>query len=201
MQHPSSLIVIGDHMQPERSREPAPEESPETPALRVEDFSKTFGGTVALSKVSFDVAPGEVHALVGENGSGKSTLIKVLAGYHEPDDGGTIHIAGKELTTGSSQSSYALGCRFVHQDLGLIEDLSIIDNMLLNSGYPTRFGSIRTRECRAEVARDLENAGLSVRPDTMVRELSPAIKTGVAVARALRPDSSSTARFLVLDEP
>jgi ribose transport system ATP-binding protein len=170
-------------------------------ATSIRRLSKSFNGRAVLSEFDLDVAPGEVHALVGENGSGKSTLIKVLAGYHQPDDGGTIHIAGRELTTGSSHSSYVLGCRFVHQDLGLIEDLSVLDNMLLNSGYPTRFGSIRTKECRAEVARDLESADLSLRPDTLVRDLSPAIKTGVAVARALRPDPSSTARFLVLDEP
>ena len=171
------------------------------PALSVERLSKSFNGRTVLTRLELEIAPGEIHALVGENGSGKSTLIKVLAGYHEPDDGATISIAGAPLSFGSPKSSYALGCRFVHQDLGLIQDMSILDNMLLNTGFPTRAGSIRTREARRTVTEDLRRVGLDISPDVWIKDLSAATRTGVAVARALRADPSSTARFIVLDEP
>ena len=68
-----------------------------TAVLRIEHLSKTFPGQVALSDVSIDVAPGEVHALVGQNGSGKSTLIKVLAGFHQPDPGARAWVNGSEI--------------------------------------------------------------------------------------------------------
>lgn len=123
---------------PMASQPPAP-----APALQVHSLTKTFVGGRALDGVELDVAAGEVHALLGENGSGKSTLIKVLSGYHRPDQGAMIHIGGQELTLGSSHSSYELGARFVHQDLGLIEAASITDNLAFGPGFPTRWGTIR----------------------------------------------------------
>ncbi|MBS1676358.1 MAG: sugar ABC transporter ATP-binding protein [Actinobacteria bacterium] len=169
-------------------------------ALTVSDVSKSFAGRPVLSDVSLSVSSGEVHALVGENGCGKSTLIKVLSGYHEPD-GGEVRVAGLPLSLGSAKSSYQLGCRFVHQDLGLIDESSVIDNILMNTGFPTRLGTIRTGAARRTVAEDLQRAGLSIKPDVEVGSLSPAEKTGVAVAKALRPDPDSEAKLLVLDEP
>src|SRR4051812_43152562 len=90
------------------------------PALSASAVAKTFGGNVALKPFDLDIGPGEIHALVGENGSGKSTFIKILAGYHEPDGGAEILVGGTAMKLGSPDSSYEHGCRFVHQDLGLI---------------------------------------------------------------------------------
>jgi ribose transport system ATP-binding protein len=172
------------------------------PALTCTALSKSYAGTRVLDSFECSVAAGAVLALIGENGSGKSTLIKTLAGVVSPDPGsGPVCIGGEELSFGSPESSLALGCRFVHQDLGLINQLSVLDNMLLVSGFPTRIGSIRARASRAVVKADLARVGLEIDPSTLVGELSPAIKTGVAVARAMRPVADVPVRLLVLDEP
>ena len=107
--------------------------------LRIEHLSKTFTGQRALNDVSLSVAPGEVHALVGQNGSGKSTLIKILAGYHQPDGGGAAWIDDVPLTLGDGTAAAAAGIRFVHQDLGLVASVSAVENLALTAGYRTGF--------------------------------------------------------------
>src|SRR3954465_12884685 len=98
------------------------------PALRITGLSKTFPGTRALIDASLDIAPGEVHALIGQNGSGKSTLIKTLAGYHLPDSGRPGELRGESFAIGHDVP-HAL--RFVHQDLGLVNELNAMDNLAL----------------------------------------------------------------------
>ena len=171
------------------------------PALEIRSLSKTFVGGRALDEVDLTIPAGEVHALLGENGSGKSTLIKVLSGYHKPDAGAHLMIAGVELTTGAALASYQAGARFVHQDLGLIEDCSITDNLAFGPGFPTRFGTIRHRMAHRRTTEALHAVGLDVDPKLLVSRLSPAQKTGVAVARALLVDPAAPAHLLVLDEP
>src|SRR6478609_10698720 len=83
------------------------------PVLRLEKLSKTFGGTRALRDVALEIAPGEIHALVGQNGCGKSTLIKTLAGYHAPDPGASAQLSGTPFALGTDVPE---GLRFVHQD-------------------------------------------------------------------------------------
>jgi ribose transport system ATP-binding protein len=172
-----------------------------TPVLEVNTVSKTFTRTKALAGVSMTIAPGEVHALLGQNGSGKSTLIKILSGYHQPDPGGGIRIQGNELPFQSPVSSYRLGCRFVQQDLGLVPTLSVLDNMSLGSGFPTAFGTIRERASYKQAKGDLAKLSLDIDPKVMVSTLSASERTGVAIARALREDPDYPACLLVLDEP
>ena len=112
------------------------------PAVEIANLSKSFPGTQALAGFDLEITPGEVHVLVGANGSGKSTLIKVLSGFHTPDSGGEVLINGQSLSFGSGEQSYRLGCRFVHQDLGLVATLSVLDNLHLGN-FPTRAGTIR----------------------------------------------------------
>jgi ribose transport system ATP-binding protein len=179
---------------------PPPSSAAMALALDVQEVTKTFAGDRALDGVSLQIAPGEIHALLGENGSGKSTLIKVLSGYHRPD-AGELWIGGRQLDFGSPHSGHLLGARFVHQDLGLVEDCSIADNLAYGVGFPTAVGTIRERRLRERARNALEGMGLDLDPRVHVSRLSPAQKTGVAVARALLPDEQAPARLLVLDEP
>ncbi|MEH6741277.1 MAG: ATP-binding cassette domain-containing protein, partial [Sulfitobacter sp.] len=106
--------------------------------LSVDGLSKRFGGTQAVANVSFDVGAGEIVALLGENGAGKSTLIKMLAGVHTVDQG-TFHFDGKPFDPRSSDH----GIAFIHQDLGLIEWMTVAENIsIMQNGYPRRFGLI-----------------------------------------------------------
>jgi ribose transport system ATP-binding protein len=169
--------------------------------LSARAVGKTFGANVALDRLDLDIAPGEIHALVGENGSGKSTFIKILAGYHLPDPGAQIEVGGAVVKAGSPDSSYERGCRFVHQDLGLIDDASVLDNLCYTGGFPTRHGTIGRKDARSLASAMLERVGLNLDPRTLVRELDAATKTAVAMARALRSDTRHAAHLLVLDEP
>jgi ribose transport system ATP-binding protein len=170
--------------------------------LRIEHLSKTFPGQVALDDVSIAVRQGEVHALVGQNGSGKSTLIKVLAGYHQPDPGGTAWANGEPLTLGDAHGATAAGIRFVHQDLGLVASISAVENLALTNGYRT--GAARRIHWRGEVTRAraamaaLGLGGIDVKAP--IATLPPSQKTAVAIARAL-VGWEDGASMLVLDEP
>jgi ribose transport system ATP-binding protein len=182
--------------QPERDGATAPR-----PALHVRGLTKSFSGMVALVAFELDIEPGAVHALVGENGSGKSTVIKILAGYHRPDAGGEVEIDGSPLPFGSAQAAHDMGCRFVHQDLGLVLQLPVLDNLYLNRGFASTWGTIKGAETRRRASALLQRVGLEVDPRTPVGALSPAQRTGVALARALEGESDHMVRLLVLDEP
>ena len=110
----------------------------QAPRLDLRAVSKTFGGTRVLHDVSLDIAPGEVHALVGQNGSGKSTLIKILAGFHRADPGASAFVDGQPRELGDPDDIHNAGVEFVHQDLGLVPALSVVDNLALGHGYATR---------------------------------------------------------------
>ncbi|MFT4234261.1 MAG: sugar ABC transporter ATP-binding protein [Microbacterium sp.] len=171
--------------------------------LHLHDVEKQFGGTRALRRASLAVRPGTVHALLGGNGSGKSTSIKILAGVYSAD-GGELEIGGErhDLRSWSAQDAHDAGLRFVHQDLGLFEQLSIAENFGLDTGYPrTRFGNIRWRALADEVADTLAEYGLMVDPHRSVAELRPSDRTMVAIARALRGSTDGERRILILDEP
>ena len=171
------------------------------PALSVVNLSKTFPGTRALIDFGIEIAAGEIRALAGGNGSGKSTFIKILSGYHRPDPGGEIRIGGEAMHAGHPKDSHKLGARFVHQDLGLVDESSVLDNLCLDSGFSTRFGTIRAGANRRRARAALAHVGLSLDPDVAVARLSAAEKTGLAVARALTDAEHDGVRLLVLDEP
>lgn len=171
------------------------------PTLRIKSLSKSFSGIAVLNSFSLTLGAGEIHVLVGQNGSGKSTLIKVLSGYHRPDEGGQVFVAGEELQFESPESAYRLGCRFVHQDLGLVQSRSVLDNLSLTSGFPTKWGTIRSRTAASAVSKALARAGLDIDPRRNVSDFSAAQRTGIALARAVREDPVFPPRLLVLDEP
>lgn len=170
--------------------------------LRIEHLSKTFPGQRALIDVDLTLAPGEVHALVGQNGSGKSTLIKVLAGYHQPDPGSSAWVDGTPLTLGDGQAAAAAGIRFVHQDLGLVGSISTMENLALTTGYRTGAARhIRWKEQRDAAREALKAVGATeIDVQAPVDTLAPAQRTAVAIARAL-VGWEDGATLLVLDEP
>ncbi len=171
--------------------------------LRIEHLSKTFPGQVALDDVSIDVAAGEVHALVGQNGSGKSTLIKVLAGYHQPDQNGArAWVSEQEITLGDGQAAIDAGVRFVHQDLGLIGMLNAVDNIALTAGYQTGAGKrIQWRKEEDRTRTALAELGLAdVDIAAPIDSLPPSHRTAIAIARALIGWEEG-ASLLILDEP
>jgi ribose transport system ATP-binding protein len=173
----------------------------DTNALEIANLSKTFSGQVVLDRVDFSVGEGEVHALVGQNGSGKSTLIKVLAGYHQPDPGASATVHGQPFTLGSASEAHQRRLRFVHQDLGLVLELSAVENLMLGRRYPTSFGGrIRWRDARRITRERMTRAGLYIDVRIPVGELGIADRTRLAIARAL-PEHEDDKVVLVLDEP
>jgi ribose transport system ATP-binding protein len=172
-----------------------------TDALSIQGLSKTFGGQRALNDVDLSLAPGEIRGLVGQNGCGKSTLIKVLAGYHDPDDGAQISVAGNELHLGVPGSGEAAGLRFVHQELGLVESLDVVDNLALGHGYKTRaVGTIDFKAERAQAKAALAELGFDINLKKLAGALSMSERTMLAIARAVQ-DRSGKTNILVLDEP
>lgn len=164
--------------------------------LAISGLSKTFPGTRALSEVSLSVAQGEVRALVGANGSGKSTLIKVLAGFHEPDPGAEIAVAGLPV----AEAGHLL--RFVHQDLGLVQQLGVADNLALRGGYTRgRFGQISWRRQLALTRQVLDRFGLDIDLDAPLSRTTPVQRTMIAIAGALQGWEHEGDGLLVLDEP
>jgi ribose transport system ATP-binding protein len=169
--------------------------------LVVQGLSKTFVGQRALERIDFDVRPTEVHALVGHNGSGKSTLIKILAGYHRPDDQPepVIEVDGVSLRHGDPGASRAAGLRFIHQELGLVDRLTVLENLRLGARWDTRRGRILWAQERRAARQAVERAGLRAHPDALVGDLGAVQRTQVAVARALQDDAD--VRVLFFDEP
>lgn len=171
-----------------------------TPALSVINASKTFGATKALDGVSFDVAPGEIRALVGQNGCGKSTLIKILAGFHAPDPGTEVLVDGRPLAFVDAVATENAGLRFVHQDLGLVANLDVVDNMALGVGYERGPLGIKWKDVRASSAKALADLGYDIDVRRHVGTLAMSERTAVAIARALSSRGSETS-MLILDEP
>ena len=169
---------------------------PEQDGLFFDDIQKSFGGTKALKGVSLTVNRGEIVALLGENGAGKSTLIKVLGGIHSPDSG-EVRVDGKRYTHVSGKASTRQAVAFIHQDLGLIEWMSVAENIAMAVGYPRRFGRIDWRAVEAQAARALALVDADFAPTARISSLSRTEKSLVAIARALLVECD----FLVLDEP
>ena len=160
--------------------------------LEMKDVSKRFGGTQALSAASLKVCRGEIVALLGENGAGKSTLIKIMAGVVALDSG-TISYAGRDYTSSARQMPIS----FIHQDLGLIEWMTVSENICLSLGYPKRFGMLNWADARERASRALQQLGVDIDPDDRVQNLNRTEKSLVAISRALVAE----AEVLVLDEP
>jgi ribose transport system ATP-binding protein len=178
------------------------------PVVALRHISKTFGAVRALQDVDLTIRRGEVHGLLGENGSGKSTLIKILSGFHAPDGGSELEINGRPVSVPLHPGQFrSLGMSFVHQDLGLVPSLSVVENLLvgdLTSQPSWRLSWPRERR-RAE--ETFTSFGLTLDPRAKVSDLRPTDRALLAIVRAVEEIRANTAEdgseygLLVLDEP
>ncbi len=164
--------------------------------LSFEGITKRFGGTTALDNVSLSLEAGEILALLGENGAGKSTLIKALAGIHVPEQG-RILFKGEPYHHATPRQNEKQRVAFIHQDLGLVEWMTVAENVGLAQGYARRNGMIDWRATEHRAAASLRIVGCTFDPTKRVQDLSRTEKSLVAIARALAVEAD----VLVLDEP
>ncbi len=195
MQHDDSSLDAGD-----RTAADGDSLVVRSELLRVSNVSKTFPGCLALDDVDFDVQAGEIHALIGHNGSGKSTLTKILAGFHHPDPGAACSFKSESVKFAALRGRHD-HLSFVHQDLGLVAEMSAVENLALSSGFiRSRWGRVRWREQERLTERRLAPFGVDFDLRAPVGKLAPLDRTIIAVAAALQ-GWSSAGGVLVLDEP
>jgi len=171
------------------------------PRLDATAVSKTFGATKVLDSTDLQVMPGEIHALVGQNGSGKSTLVKVLTGFHAPDPGASVFVDGKALSLPIRwHEASAAGIAVVHQDLGLLDQLSVAENIGVGGYVHSKvLRKINWRAQRRIAEEVLSRLGVDIDPAAPVATLSAAQRAEVGIARALRGQQSGQG-LVILDE-
>ena len=156
---------------------------------------KSFGANNVLTDVDFHLDSGEICALLGENGAGKSTLMNILGGVL-PADKGTIEIDGKPVTFASPVDSLDEGIGFIHQELNLVNDLTIYENMFITH-LPQKGLFLNTEVMKQKTSELFERMGVKLSPDTMVRDLDASYKQIVEICRALLQEAS----IIIMDEP
>lgn len=161
------------------------------PLLETRNISKAFGDVVANREVDFKVAPGQIHALLGENGAGKSTLMKIICGLQQPDSG-EILWKGETCTIANPKSARAIGIGMVHQHFALFDGLSVTENIAFSID-----GAVQGKALENQIMQLAERYGLTVEPRKSVFELSAGEKQRIEILRALLLNPE----LLILDEP
>ena len=165
--------------------------------LALSGVGKRFGGTVALDAIDWSIEPGEVHCLVGENGSGKSTLIKILAGVHDPNPGGSITVDGTTYEKLTPQQAKVLGIQVIFQDLSLFPNLTVLENIAIDLEIGPAFGPPPRRVMREVAMAALARLDAHLPLDARVGSLPVAQRQIVAICRGI----ATNARILFMDEP
>ena len=164
-------------------------------ALELKRICKSFGSNLVLNNVDFSLADGEIHALLGENGAGKSTLMNILGGVVKADSG-QITLDGKPAEISCPADAIKHGIAFIHQELNLINDLSVYENLFI--GEEVRRGAfLNRRKMREEAQKVLAGMGSDISPDALVGSLDAGSKQIVEIARSLL----FNARTIIMDEP
>lgn len=163
--------------------------------LALRDVCRSFGPIQVLFDVNIELAPGEVHALIGENGAGKSTMMKIMSGYLAPT-GGDVTLNGTPVSFANSQDAEAQGVVLIHQEFNLADQLSVEQNIFL--GHERKRGPFLDKKTmQADTRALLSRLNCSVDPSARVRDIANADKQMVEIAKAL----SRNARVLIMDEP
>lgn len=163
--------------------------------IEMKDITKRFPGVIALDNVSLDLYPGELHALCGENGAGKSTLMKVLSGVYHADEG-EVFVGGEIVNIDNPRAAQDLGISIIYQEFNLYPHLSVADNIWLDR-QPKNGPFIKNKTMVEKTQEILDELGISLSPNSVVRNLSVAEQQMVEIAKAL----SFNSKILVLDEP
>ncbi len=169
-----------------------------SPLLEVHKIVKEFPGVKALQGVAFDLLPGEIHALVGENGAGKSTLMKILSGYYPYGSyEGELSFEGKTCHFHKIKDSERAGIVIIHQELALVQKLSLGENIFLGQECTRGFGIIDWDQCWTRAQELLERVGLKHKPQRLLKDCSVGEQQLVEIAKSL----ARNAKVLILDEP
>lgn len=166
------------------------------PRLRVSNITKTFPGVTALEKVSVEILPGEIHAIVGENGAGKSTLMHIIAGVYQPDNG-SMEINGQPYVPEDEITAQKSGIAIVFQEGSLFPPLSIAENIFAARQPVRRFDLVDFPELFKQTKKLLQDLDVDLAPSIKVEDISPSQRQLVEIAKALSQD----VRILILDEP
>ena len=164
--------------------------------LQMQNISKSFGGVHALTDVHLTVGKGEIHALMGENGAGKSTLMNILTGVI-PMDSGSIEFDGKHYPHPSIRQMEDAGIAFVHQEINVINDLTVYENIFLNREIRNKWRVLNSKQMIAQTRELFAGLGVDMNPMSMVSELTTCEKQLLEICRALH----ANAKLLILDEP
>jgi ribose transport system ATP-binding protein/rhamnose transport system ATP-binding protein len=173
-----------------------PDQVAAAPVLALKGASKRYGGVLALDRVSLELRPGEVLALLGENGAGKSTCVRLLAGEVAADEG-AVEVDGQPTVLASPQDALLRGIAVVHQHPALFADLSVAENIFMGHALTDRWQRLRQGEMEARSLTLMQRVGLSCSPRLALKHLRSSEQQMVEIARALSVD----ARVLIMDEP
>lgn len=168
---------------------------PKRPILEIQNITKTFGATKALTDVSLTILEGEVHAIVGSNGAGKSTLMKLLSGLYPPDSGAIVY-AGRDIAGRPPLEMQRMGIQTVHQALNIVGSMTVLENILL-AKPPLKRGFLRWQDGKPDVVKALEQIDFPLDLRMTAERLSVSQQQFVILARAI----INGAKVLILDEP
>ncbi|WP_342555979.1 sugar ABC transporter ATP-binding protein [Paenibacillus sp. FSL R7-0652] len=164
--------------------------------IQMHNIHKAFGTNQVLSGVDFELKDGEVHALMGENGAGKSTLMNILIGLHQRDQG-TIKIDGKETYFGSPKEAEQLGITFIHQELNVWPEMTVLDNLFIGKEISSSMGLLNTRQMKALASEQFAKLSVDIPLERPAGECSVGQQQMIEIAKALM----TNAKVIIMDEP
>jgi ribose transport system ATP-binding protein len=164
--------------------------------ISMKNIHKAFGANKVLEGVDIEIVDGEVHALMGENGAGKSTLMNILTGLHKKDQG-TITIDGKNMTFDNPKQAEEFGVAFIHQELNVWPEMTVLENLFINKEPVTQFGLINTRKMKAVANEQFKKLNISIPLTKEAGQCSVGQQQMIEIAKALMTD----AKVIIMDEP